>query len=359
MKVALLINDLILGGAQKVFVDQANFLSAQGHEVYLFVLYDIRDKKTYINDLSLSHKNIHWLGMTSLFDRGGYQRLFKIVKLYNLDLMYATLDDANFVAKVCGLIFSDLTVIIREANVVNKKSLTHFVSGLVLNWFVDKFVCVSKEVRRTMLKWEPWLSRRTVIIENGISLPEETVTHSKRSIIKCISVGTLTPKKGMIELVEIFADLPANYHLRIVGEGTMADALKAKISELDLGQRVVLAGSISHQLIGAEYLQADIFVLNSKWEGFPNVLLEAMSYGLPPVATIVSGTAELIVKDFTGYLSNFGDKETMELSILRLGEDLDLRSKIGFNARKHVAENFSHNRQMSKLEAELNNTLNG
>ena len=112
------------------------------------------------------------------------------------------------------------------------------------------------------------------------------------------------------------------------------------IRQNHLDDRISLLGNLEREKLNEVYLNSDIFVLSSKWEGFPNVLLEAMSYGLPVVSTKVSGAEDLIEDGKSGFLVPVGDVKKLEEAILKLATDCDLRKRMGEAARERVKNNL-------------------
>ncbi len=119
----------------------------------------------------------------------------------------------------------------------------------------------------------------------------------------CIGIaGRLTRQKGHDVLLQALAEVVQErpVHLLIIGEGTEEAALRRQTRELGLQQWVHFLGMRTD--IWAILQSLDLFVLPSRWEGFPTVLLEAMSQGVPVVATGVSGSRELVQQGETGWL---------------------------------------------------------
>jgi glycosyltransferase involved in cell wall biosynthesis len=108
-------------------------------------------------------------------------------------------------------------------------------------------------------------------------------------------VGRLMPEKGVFDLVRAVVHLNATMSCRlvIVGDGPSADALAREVSELGIADWVELRGYLSGEDLARCYREADAFALPTYWaEGFPTVLLEAMSMGLPVVTTRLRGAAD-------------------------------------------------------------------
>ncbi len=116
-----------------------------------------------------------------------------------------------------------------------------------------------------------------------------------------ISVGNLVENKGHHIAIEALVHL-ANFRLVIVGEGPERQALEALSNRLGLNSQVVFAGRIAQKDLHIYYSAADILVLPSCREGWPNVLLESMACGTPVIATDVGGVAEIVTTKSVGRL---------------------------------------------------------
>jgi glycosyltransferase involved in cell wall biosynthesis len=130
--------------------------------------------------------------------------------------------------------------------------------------------------------------RKVVVIHNPCYIPAARAKHSTDDVgnYTVLAVGRLTPQKGFDTLIAAFAivkkSLPSA-RLVIVGEGPERLKLKAQIAQLNLGDSVVLPGFT--RKIFDEYERANLFVCSSRTEGFGNVIVEALSFGLPIVST--------------------------------------------------------------------------
>lgn len=352
-KIFFLINDLILGGAQKNFVRQANYLKNEGFDVHLGVMYDFSHKKDYFSDLILAPDHIHHLSFCGGRDKKRIWQLRQFLRAENISLVYATLDDANLVAKLLALTLPSLRVIVREANVATYKSFKHKLADFLLGWRVTKIMCVSREVLESVASYLPFYRSKMIILENGVSLPlRSRLGEMPNPFVVLLSVGTLTVKKGQRELIEVFARLKNDFCvLKLVGEGVMREELEALIKEKNLSGRVELLGGMTPEALAENYLHADIFILNSFWEGFPNVLLEAMAYGLAVVTTAVSGARDLVEDSKNGFLIPVGDQGKLGERLALLIDDLELRQRLGKAARTKVEEQFLLESHLKKLKA--------
>jgi GalNAc-alpha-(1->4)-GalNAc-alpha-(1->3)-diNAcBac-PP-undecaprenol alpha-1,4-N-acetyl-D-galactosaminyltransferase len=188
-----------------------------------------------------------------------------------------------------------------------------------------------------------WLRNRcrtaVQVIPNALrSLP--TLLVSREPLV--LSIGRLVPQKGFDVLLRSFARVheafPA-WRLAIVGEGPQGEALQSLVRELRIAEKVELFGRSPD--IERWYARASIVAQASRFEGFPNVLLEAMGMGAAVVATDCrSGPRELIVDGDNGLLVAVGDEVALADALQRLMADGSLRERLGARALA-VRERFA------------------
>ncbi len=186
--------------------------------------------------------------------------------------------------------------------------------------------------------------------------PEEVVGKERQVLL---AVGRLEEEKGFTKLIEAFAKLAESFpswDLVILGEGKNRESLEAQRSSLDLEHRIHLPGRAGN--MADWYQSASLFVMSSRFEGFPNSLAEAMAYGLPVVSSDCdTGPRDIIRQGRDGLLV---DPETgvrglaEALSSLMLNPDL--RSKMA-NAAVDVRERFAISHITQQWDAVLHTRL--
>lgn len=152
-----------------------------------------------------------------------------------------------------------------------------------------------------------------------------------------LSVGTLKAQKDHKTLIEAFALLPKrlNAKLAILGEGSLRPELEMLVRRLGLEGRVLMPGFVLDPY--PWYQTADLFVLSSRWEGFGNVIVEALECGVPVVSTdCPSGPAEILQNGRFGSLVPVQDKVAMADAITRA-----LQQSVDRVALRRRAEDFS------------------
>lgn len=168
-------------------------------------------------------------------------------------------------------------------------------------------------------------------VQRGPRLASPGVGRGPRRLV---AMGRLVPAKGFDLLIEAFARVTSSHpdwSLVILGDGPERAHLEAMISELRLHHRVLMPGRVTDP---APYLTAShVFVLSSRYEGFPNALLEAMACGLPAVAfDCPSGPADIIAHGYNGLLVRAGDVVELAAALDCTMGSASERVRLGQNA---------------------------
>jgi glycosyltransferase involved in cell wall biosynthesis len=164
-------------------------------------------------------------------------------------------------------------------------------------------------------------------------------------------VGRLSEEKCVNVLLDAMLEVSRKIpdaDLTIVGTGPEEEVLKGHCARLDLGGRVSFTGYKSNSFEALRDM--DLFVLPSRTEGCPIVILEAMAMGLPVVATNVGGNPELLEDGVTGILVPLGDSRMMADAIIKLISNNELARQMGQNGRKRAFSNFHPSSFTSKLQ---------
>jgi glycosyltransferase involved in cell wall biosynthesis len=141
-------------------------------------------------------------------------------------------------------------------------------------------------------------------------------------------VGRLIVEKGVYDLLESMPIIlrQINCHLLISGDGPEKEGLQREIHELGILQHVTLLGYLTGQRLSSVYRRANIFILPSYSEGFPTVITEAMSFGLPIVTTTIRGVADHLQEGVNALFIHPRDPLSLAVAILKLLNEPDLRA---------------------------------
>ena len=181
--------------------------------------------------------------------------------------------------------------------------------------------------------------------------PAEAASRAGRSF-ELACVGQLQPAKGHHVLLDAVAALVAggrDVRLVLVGDGPDRGALAAHVERLGLGGRVDFAGALNQHDVARVYASADAVVLASFAEGVPVVLMEAMSAGVPCVATRITGIPELIRDGVDGLLVTPSSVEELADAIARLIDAPALCTALAHSARQRVREHYDLSTNVARL----------
>lgn len=347
MRIAFLIHEMGPGGAERVIAHLANGLASRGHEVEIYTLsarmegsfYSLDSRVKYLR-LGLNgfpkHKGLLWTLIHVA------QLVLSIRRHFRArvpDALVAFIDTTNIFAVIASIGLR-LPVIISERSDPRKVPLRRIwmvARQLTYPW-ANALVVQSAEIRDLFL---PWIRRKTLIIPNPVLPPPEPTVGTNAQgggSKRVIAVGRLGPEKGFDVLLQAFARLAPRFpdwEMEIWGEGLDRVPLESLRDDLGLRERVKLPGTTMD--IHSQYAQSDLFVLSSRFEGFPNALCEAMSHGLPVVATSCSGgVREILRPGVDGLLVPPEDLSALAEALARMMSDAALRKALGEKAKEVV-----------------------
>jgi glycosyltransferase involved in cell wall biosynthesis len=203
----------------------------------------------------------------------------------------------------------------------------------------DHIIAVSEYDRRLALARGIAAERKITRIYNGIAdlAIDSAPPHSGPPRI--IMTGRFAPQKDHTGLVRALSHLRhLDWVLDFAGDGATRTDVTALVGSLGLDDRVNFLGQ--RQDVPHLLHRADIYALISHWEGFPYGVIEAMSAGLPVVASDVGGVAEAIEHDVTGFVVPRADEKAVAERIAALLRDPDLRARLGAAGRRRYQEEF-------------------
>ena len=217
--------------------------------------------------------------------------------------------------------------------------------------FAHRIVANSRAAARR-LELERVPRRKITVVPNGLDLRAFTRPPAPKVRLRnVIVVANLRPEKGH----DVLVDAAANVLLRVpdakfnlVGDGPGRDALIERVRSLGIQDAFTFHGHRDD--VPACLDAADIFVLPSRSEAFPNAVLEAMAAGLPIVASGVGGIVELIADNRTGLLVPPDDPASLCTCLLRLMADSSIGSRMGAAARGEAHARYSFDRMVADLD---------
>ncbi len=335
--VLFIINSLVAGGAEHVMAEVAGALASRGHHVHVMTLQHRPDFYTLDNRIVRHRLNL--MRKTPILFRA-----FALIKRIQIlrrriteiapDCVVSFMDRVNVFAIPASGIYP---IIISERNnpMLGSSRLEIRILRRLFYRRANRIVSVSQGVSDS-IHWVP--ERRKTVIYNPIKTDESrfplpfTPITSRRYIV---GIGRLSHQKGFHNLIEAFWSLSPDYpewDLVIYGEGALRPELESFAERLGIRNHVFLPGLAP---VFEALRASDLFVLSSLFEGFPNVLLEAMQVGVASIATDCPfGPSEIVESGLNGILVPPGDVPALAAALRDLMSSPSYRAKLAKEAKQ-------------------------
>lgn len=353
-KIALFVPSLGGGGAERVMVLLANGLIEEGLDVDLLVVN--MNKGAHAAELS---EKVNLIDFKKSRTLAALPEMVRYLKKSRPRVMISALDYANVVTLVARRLAGASTkLIITEHSTLSVASQGDFRGmGRILPWLMkltypwaDQILAVSQGVADDLADKLNIKRSKIAVAYNPVVTEQLSMLSAQEvqwpwprveGIPFILATGRLAAAKDFSTLLKAFSILrkkrPAK--LLILGEGEERSMLEQKIAQYELGEDVALPGFVNNPY--AWMASADLFVMSSRWEGLPTVLIEAMACGAPVVSTdCPSGPAEILENGKWGRLVAVGDgaalAEAMDASILDADRHPGLARAQDFSVKKSV-----------------------
>lgn len=209
----------------------------------------------------------------------------------------------------------------------------------ILGKFTDASICVSEGEKIETVAQHVAKAHELTVIPNGV--PNGLQRHHVNTAgqqLSLVSVSRFDEQKNPDELLEIIdklsrRNIPGGFHMTVLGVGAGKAEFEQELANRSLEGFVTMAGAVSD--VRRVFRRSDMIVSTSTWEGMPLALLEAMSEGLPIVASKVVGNRDVVDHGESGYLYPLGDTESAVDAIVKL-TDASIRQSFGEAGRKIV-----------------------
>ncbi|HEX4346654.1 MAG TPA: glycosyltransferase [Vicinamibacterales bacterium] len=201
------------------------------------------------------------------------------------------------------------------------------------------------------LRFERVPAGKIVVVPNGLDTSRVSTRARLAPLRRVVTVANLRPEKGHDVLVEAAADVVRVFPdatFALAGDGPERARLERLVRDRGLAGAFTFHGHVEN--VSAHLDAADIFVLPSTSEAFPNSLLEAMAAGLPVVASDVGGVPEMVSDGQTGHLVPPGDSRALATRLLTLMREPDEALRMGDAGRSAVVSRFSFDRMVAAFE---------
>lgn len=350
MKITCIIESLACGGSERSMATLASMLDKRGHEITLLTrhsdtpdFYRLPDSVQRAYAHPDSNMDCRWFDWRCQTYRNSVLRTSILATEPEVVISFITV---NNILVLMALSQKNIPVIVSERTDPrlcrvswrwNLRRRLHYPRA-------DKVVIQSED----LLPWAQshWPRWDTAVVHNPVLPPDSEATTNRPEVFKkennVVTVGRLAPEKRYELLLEVFADLAHSHptwQLTILGDGPSRPGLQHFLETKNLQDRVILPGAVKNPTEIVRH--ADLYVLTSRFEGFPNALAEAMAHGVPAISfDCPVGPRTIIRHETDGLLVPDGDRQALKSAMERLMGDSYLRDTFAERAGD-VVQRFS------------------
>lgn len=363
-----------MGGIEKVSYEQSKRLTEAGYKIDV-----LTSKVKGQNEYPAKGIRVFTYPSLKLAERFGvpypiltveaYKKFAQVIKKCDLVHTHGHVYMSSYLAGKLAKEYKKPFIVTQHNTFIDYKSwlnVLEHVNDLTIGKSVleaaDRILTVSKETMKYVLRLGADKSKTSVMyngvdtncfhsVKKGESRKKLSLPMKRRIIF---SVRRLVYKNGIDTLIEsahlVARDNP-NILFVIAGKGPSKKLIENRINELGMKDNIKLTGFVPDELLPAYYDAADFFVLPSaSGEGLPLVLFEAMSCGLPVIATTVGGTPEIIEHMKNGILVPPRNPEAIAEALSKLLAEEKLGESIGEKAQKNVEDRFTWEENVRQLQ---------
>ena len=355
-KVLHIIESLEFGGAEMVVINLANKLSDK-YDVSICMTKREGDLCSRVN----ARVKLHFLGCKEGNDLTAITKILSIIKHDNIDIVHIH----NWSVYLEGVLAARLAGVVKILHTIHgsyappvkgfknliKYKTRHFLEN-ILSIFVYRFIPVSLSIK-DYLQRDFWINANKILpVHNGIAgLDRSKKIINDSAVLKLVTVGRIATIKNhtlMLNGLRKAIDAGAHVILGIVGNGPEYASVRELATTLNLDKYVEFMGFRSD--IADILADKDVYILTSDYEGISISLLEAMSMGLPAIATHVGGVPETVIHNQTGLLIENGNIDALATAIIFMASNKNTVVSMGNEAYDFFIKEFEDNNFIRKYD---------
>lgn len=350
-KILFIIPTLRIGGGAERVVSLLTTNLSEKYEIHIITFFHFKNLYPFKGKYYSLKENL-------FFGRILFRifKLYKMIRAISPDIIISFLEFSSTWTSFVKIIFNikiPLIVSVRSnpnrynvGSIIYYKFIIKFLYPLKI---IDAIIPVSNEIKKILITDYGIDKNKLITIHNGIDIElinqkakeeifDYTEIFNNNNSIKFITVGSLSEVKGHKYLIKAFSkvvtEIP-NSKLIIIGEGLLRKELEMLIEKESLKDKIILLGLKKNPY---KYLsKANIFVLTSLFEGFPNVLIEAMALGLPIISTnCKTGPKEILQNGKNGVLVKTKDSEDLAKKMINLAKDNNTLRKLSKKSLQRI-----------------------
>lgn len=363
LHITYLITDSGIAGAEKIVAALIRGLDRSRFEPSLVTLKPLGETGRQLAQAGIP---VTSLGLPARFGLGyvfrlpgAVRKLCRELQHRQTDILHGFLFQANFLGRIAARL-TGVQVNISSLRVQEPdRPFLFFLDRLTAAW-VTHWTAVGEAVKNFTCIHLGLDPSRVTVIPNGVEMGDASSLAPARvrqefriapAAPLLGTIGRLHPQKGVDVLLRALSALPREFpdlKTLIVGEGPARPELERLAAQLGVSQKVIFTGL--RRDIPDILAALDLLVLPSRWEGMPNVVLEAMAAGTPVVATAVGAVPELVIDGETGLLVPPEDPAALAQCLRRLLSDAPLRARLAAAGRARVEKEFSLEKMLQRTQ---------
>lgn len=295
-------------------------------------------------------------------------RLVAMLRRERPAIVHTYLRTANYWGRVAAYLADVPIRIAGERNIeIERGSLANLLDRMLLS-VTDRVVVNTAAIRDYLISTEGLAQAKVEVIRNGVPISREFLEPDARTVRSelglgeldhlVVFIGRLAPQKNpelFLEMAQAVLRSGLKCGFLLVGDGPLRATLVNRTRTLGIQDAVRFVGVRND--VPRILRACDLLVLTSDWEGSPNVILEALSAGVPAVATDVGGVRELLIDGVTGYIVPRRDVSTLVSRVIGILNDRDVWVERGRRGQEYVQSHFSISRMIDHTVALYNTEL--
>ncbi len=367
INVVYLVNDFGIGGLERCVVDLVNNLDPDVFQPSIFCL---KKKGGSVDFITRNDVKIYELNKRAGNDPFILWKLRNLLKHERTTIVHS----GNWVTMLEGVVSAKLARVPvaihmeqgKELSDVNEKGFRKRKRNVLkkyLSYGIDQIVTVSEDLRQEIIRDTGITPGKVISIPNSVPVINKVDKKEGKRMLHKLGICDNRPLIGTVgrhstvknyqflvqSMPQVLKEFP-NAQFVFIGDGPETDNLKNMTKQLKVEKSVWFLGGFKNSKTKLLLQGFDIFVLPSFFEGISFSILEAMSMGIPVVATDVGGNPEVVANGETGFLAPLNDVDMLSNSIIDLLSSNEKAEKMGAMGRKVVEQNFSLEKMVSRYE---------
>jgi len=360
VKVLYVFAALPVGGAEEVLITEVEGLDKTRFDPLVCVLSEKGPVGERIENRGFPVVALHRM-KSHRFDHRIIWDLYRLIKTEKVDLVHTHLYDGNKYGRLAAGLARVPGLISHYHNVYAHRRIKYHLINRVLSSLNDRILAVSQAVKESVVRCDRISPDKIEVLYNGIDPSKFKGEFEHSDLRRKLGVkpedflvgvvARLEEQKGHIYLFRALRQLLPDFpqiKVLVVGDGTLRPVLEAKAKEMGFSEQVLFLGT--RKDIPEILASLDLFILPSLWEGFGLAIVEAMSMGIPVVATAIGGVDEVICSGHDGLLVPPGEVPSLVAAVREVILDPRKYREMGKRGKETVGNKFTRAHHLARLQ---------